>query len=128
MIDFIGVVLEVQDLGQIQLKSTGEMRDRRTLLLGDETGNSVGATLWGEAATDRTFVPGLVIACKGAGVSDYGGKSLNISKSGTVIEYDPPEQAKTSVLQKWYKSVKAGGTQVEAITQVGGAEASIRGD
>lgn len=80
MIDFIGVVLEVQDLGQIQLKSTGEMRDRRSLTLGDESGNSVMATLWGEAATDRTFAPGLVIACKGAKVSDYGGKSLNVSK------------------------------------------------
>ena len=53
------------------------------------------ATLWGEASTDRTFTRGMVIACKGAKVSDYGGKSLNISKEGTVIEYDPPDQERT---------------------------------
>lgn len=29
MIDIIGLILSVEPLGQIQLKNTGEMRDRR---------------------------------------------------------------------------------------------------
>jgi hypothetical protein len=68
------------------------------------------------------------MACKGAKVSDYGGKSLNISRGGTIIEMDPADQKQTEVLKRWFsKDYESGEKKVTAITQSGG-ESSIRGD
>lgn len=39
------------------------------------------ATLWGPLASSDKIQIGTVLAVKGAKVSDYGGKSLNISES-----------------------------------------------
>lgn len=38
MIDMIGIVQEVQPIGQITIKSTGEMKDKRTIELIDDSG------------------------------------------------------------------------------------------
>lgn len=57
------------------------MRDRRQIAIGDESGFSMMATLWGPLASSEEIEIGKVIAIKGAKVSDYGGKSLNISES-----------------------------------------------
>lgn len=65
------------------------------------------------------------MACKGAKVSDYGGKSLNISRGGTIIEIDPVDQKQTDVLKKWFRKDDTE-KKVTAITQSG--ESSIRGD
>lgn len=56
---------------------------------------SLMATLWGELAKDSDIQPGTVIAVKGAKVSDFGGKSLNISKDTCTMEFDPKDQEKT---------------------------------
>lgn len=89
MIDVVGVILGIEELGQIQLKNTGEMRDRRQIALGDESGLSMMATLWGDLAKNEKVQIGTVMAIKGAKVSDYGGKSLNISDSQCHIEFNP---------------------------------------
>lgn len=57
------------------------MRDRRQVAIGDESGFSMMATLWGPLASSEKVEVGRVMAVKGAKVSDYGGKSLNISES-----------------------------------------------
>lgn len=57
------------------------MRDRRQVSIGDESGLSMMATLWGPLASSENVEIGKVMAIKGAKVSDYGGKSLNISES-----------------------------------------------
>ena len=54
------------------------MRDKRNISLADDTGLSLGATFWGELGNLDLQV-GQILAIKGAKVSDYGGKSLNIS-------------------------------------------------
>jgi len=41
MLDLIAVVTELQPLSQFQIKSTGEMRDKRGLTLSDDTGVSI---------------------------------------------------------------------------------------
>ena len=99
-----------------RLKSTGEMRDKRTIVLGDDTGCSVQATCWGGLACSDDLREGVVMAVKGAKVSDYGGKSLNISEDGCGIEYDPKMQERTHELIKWWDDYKKGGAQMEQIT------------
>lgn len=51
MVEIIGVVIEDQGQTQIQLK-TGEYRDKRTIQIADESGASVGTTLWGECSAN----------------------------------------------------------------------------
>lgn len=77
------------------------MRDKRTITLTDDSGLSLQATLWGEVAQMNGLEVGTILAIKGAKVSDYGGKSLNISNDCT-IEMDPEDQPRYHELYKWY--------------------------
>ena len=47
-LDVIGVILDVQPTAQLTLKD-GSSRDKRTLLIGDESNFSISLTLWGPA-------------------------------------------------------------------------------
>ena len=76
------------------------------------------ATLWGECASYPEVREGVIMACKGAKVSDYGGRSLNISEGSCSFEFDPKDQQRFQEISKWYK--KCGATQVQSITQIGG--------
>lgn len=87
MIDVIGVITSVDQVGQIQLKN-GQNREKRTVQLADDTGVGCMATFWGDVAKDEGLKEGVIVAIKGAKVSDYGGKSLNVSSESS-IEYDP---------------------------------------
>jgi replication factor A1 len=91
MIDVIAVLTEVQTVMQIQIKSTGEFRDKRSITLTDDTGVNIMATLWGDISNNEKLQEGAIIAVKGAKVSEYGGKSLNID-SGSVFLIDPQEE------------------------------------
>lgn len=71
------------------------MRDRRQVAIGDESGLSMMATLWGPLASSEKIEIGTVLAVKGAKVSDYGGKSLNISESQCHIEFNPKKIKRT---------------------------------
>ena len=79
------------------------MRDRRAITLCDDHGISLMATLWGECASWKEVQVGVVMAVKGAKVSDYGGKSLNISDSTCQIEFDPKDQLRFREISEWYK-------------------------
>ena len=61
MIDVIGVITECQGPTQIQIKSTGEFRDKMTITLSDDTNISIGATIWGEGCKDAKYVEGCII-------------------------------------------------------------------
>lgn len=50
MVDVIGIVLEVGQIGSIRLKQTGEDRERRLITIADESNASVGVTMWGPLA------------------------------------------------------------------------------
>ena len=72
------------------MKASGEMRDKRTITLTDDSGLSLMATFWGDVAQMAGLEIGSVIAIKGAKVSEYGGKSLNVSSDST-LELNPDE-------------------------------------
>ena len=117
MMDLIAVVTEVQAPGQIQVKATGEMRDKRTVSLTDDTGLCLQATFWGECGQMQGLEVGNILAIKSAKVSDYGGKSLNISND-CLIEVNPDDQPRYHEIYKWYNG--AGKTaKVQQLTQVG---------
>ena len=120
MIDVIAVLTEVQPVGQIQLKSTGEFRDKRSVTLTDDTGVNIMATLWGDICNNDKLQEGAIIAVKGAKVSEYGGKSLNIDSGGLLL-IDPQEEERFHQLAHWYsKSTQNGQTlKTESLTQLG---------
>lgn len=103
MIDLIAVVQEVQEVRQIQMKSTGEFKDRRQVTFVDDTGVSIMATLWGELGGAADLQVGQVVAVKGAKVSDYGGKSLNLGSGHSQLRLDPDDEPRCHELQRWYK-------------------------
>jgi len=79
-IDVIGLVVEVGPRGTLKLK-TGESRDKRNLVVGDDSNFSITITLWGDTATELDLKPGQLIACKQCKVSEYSGRSMNGSSS-----------------------------------------------
>lgn len=76
VVDLIGVVFEVGTLGTIKIKQTKEERERRTILLADDSGFSVNTTLWG-SLSHLDLQPGNIIALKNCRVSNYQGISMN---------------------------------------------------
>lgn len=76
VVDVIGVVIEVGQIGSIRLKQTGEDRERRLITIADDSNYSVAVTMWGILAKLDAKV-GHVIALKNCRVSDYQGCSLN---------------------------------------------------
>lgn len=79
-IDVIGVVMEVGQVGSVNLK-TGESRQKRELKVADESNAMISITLWGDVATAQNFNTGDIYALRGCRVSDYAGRSLNASSS-----------------------------------------------
>ena len=56
----------------------------------DDSGLSLMATFWGEVGHMNGLEIGNILAIKGAKVSEYGGKSLNVSNDST-FEVNPDE-------------------------------------
>lgn len=108
----------MEPVAQIQVRSTGEWRDKRTISLGDESGLSLQATVWGPLAASAEIEVGKVLAVKGARVSEWGGKSLNISDSQCCTEFNPKHHRTQELLAFFEKNGSEG--KFEAITQVGG--------
>ena len=99
-IDIIAVVREVGEISQIKSKSTQKPYDKRDLLLVDESNYSVKMTIWGKAATSFNEMLGTVIAFKGAKVSDFGGRSLSLLSSGSMII--SPDITEGHILRAWF--------------------------
>ena len=96
----IGVILDVEPVSQIQLKTDGSYKDKRQIMIGDENNVSISATVWGVACEKHDFDIGKVIAMKSCRVSDYNGKSLNASAhdGDIIINVDHP---RSNILTKW---------------------------
>ncbi|XP_077605844.1 replication protein A 70 kDa DNA-binding subunit isoform X2 [Crocuta crocuta] len=102
LIDIIGICKSYEDAIKITVKSNNREVSKRNLYLMDMSGKVVTTTLWGEDADrfDGSRQP--VIAIKGARVSDFGGRSLSVLSSSTVImNPDIPEAYK---LRGWFDS------------------------
>ncbi|VEU23153.1 DEKNAAC104055 [Brettanomyces naardenensis] len=102
VIDVIGVLKEVHEKQEIIAKSTGKPFDRRDVVIVDDTHFAVTVALWNKHARDFSLDVGTVVAFKGARVQDYGGKSLSLIPSATIVANpDIPEAYK---LKGWYDS------------------------
>ena len=76
----IGIILEVGLTAPLTLK-TGEMRDKRQMVIGDEGNVSINVTTWGDVCEAHDYKVGQIIAFRGCRVSEYNGRSLNASSS-----------------------------------------------
>lgn len=86
-VDVIGVILDVGMVSSLTMKD-GTQRDKRTLIVGDESKISISVTLWGSACEAHDYQIGQVIALKSCRVSEYNGKSLNASSDPNDISFN----------------------------------------
>jgi replication factor A1 len=99
-VDVIGVLKEVQEVSQIVSKTTQKPFDKRELVLVDDTGFQVRATIWGKTATAFDAPAESIVAFKGMRVGDFGGRSLSLLSSGSMsVDPDVPEAHR---LKGWY--------------------------
>ncbi|XP_041656748.1 replication protein A 70 kDa DNA-binding subunit-like [Cheilinus undulatus] len=99
IVDVIGVCKSAEDVSRITTKSSREV-SKRALSLIDTTGKVVTATLWGEEAEKFDGSGQPVVAIKGARLSDFGGRSLSVLFSSTVmVNPDIPEAFR---LRGWF--------------------------
>ena len=101
-VDVLGVILEVRDIQDLVTKA-GRQTKKREIKITDSSNCTINVTLWGDKA--ENFVPEErmhhIIAIKGADVSEWQGKSLNIGFSAT-FEMDPQLCKEAEILQDWF--------------------------
>uniref|UniRef100_A0A8C5MTN6 Replication protein A subunit n=1 Tax=Leptobrachium leishanense TaxID=445787 RepID=A0A8C5MTN6_9ANUR len=102
LLDIIGICKSYDDVTKVTIKSNNREVSRRNIHLMDSTGKMVSTTLWGEDAEKFDGSGQPVVAIKGARLSDFGGRSLSVLSSSTVmINPDIPEAFK---LRGWFDS------------------------
>ena len=100
-IDTIGCVVQISALTQINIKQTGTQKDRRNVIIADESNYCVTVSLWGSNARNDSYSEGQVLALRGARVSDYNGRSLNSGDEHSQIFVDC-KCTRTKELQRWW--------------------------
>lgn len=102
LVDIIGICKSYEDVTKITVKSNNREVSKRNIYLIDMSGKVVTTTLWGEDADrfDGSRQP--VMAIKGARVSDFGGRSLSVLSSSTIILN--PDIAEAFKLRGWFDS------------------------
>jgi len=100
IIDVIGVIKVVNPAFQIVAKSTGRPFDRRDIEVVDNTGFAITVGLWNNTALEFDIPVGSVVAFKGAKVQDFGGRSLSLTQSATIITN--PDSPEAYQLKAWY--------------------------
>jgi replication factor A1 len=97
----------------MQFKNTGEWKDKKNLVLSDDSGVSIEVTIFGADASRSDLEPGTIIAIKEAKVSDYRGKSLTVWDGQAQIIVEPKEEKRYRELKAWYNKQTQGGRKVE---------------
>ncbi|OIR57869.1 MAG: DNA replication factor A protein 1 [Amphiamblys sp. WSBS2006] len=102
MVDVLGVVESVGEVGRIVIKSTMREMEKKEIIIADSSGLSIVVTLWSDA---MPFVSendvGCVVAFKGVRVSNYGGVRLGTVFDMTVIIVNP-DLPEAKELRTWY--------------------------
>ncbi|NXU00748.1 RFA1 protein, partial [Buphagus erythrorhynchus] len=118
IVDVIGICKSYEDVTKITVKANNREVSKRNVHLMDTSGKLVTATLWGNEAEQFDGSRQPVIAIKGARVSDFGGRSLSVLSSSTVvINPDSPEAFK---LRGWYECVYGQLLECASISDVRG--------
>ncbi|GEQ67870.1 hypothetical protein JCM33374_g1536 [Metschnikowia sp. JCM 33374] len=100
VVDVIGVVNIVNDVFQITAKSTGKPFNRRNVTIVDDSNFAIEVGLWNATAVDFSIPAGSVVAFKGVKVQDFGGRSLSLTHSGSII--NSPDIPEAYQLKGWY--------------------------
>ncbi|XP_029467040.1 replication protein A 70 kDa DNA-binding subunit isoform X2 [Rhinatrema bivittatum] len=102
LVDIIGVCKSYEDVSKIIVKSSNREVSKRNIYLMDTSGKMVTATLWGEDADKFDGSRQPVVAIKGARLSDFGGRSLSVLSSSTVMLN--PDISQSFQLRAWFDS------------------------
>ena len=84
-------------------------KKQRNVVLIDDSGCGINLGLWGEIC-DKVTEANIhsVLAVKGVSVSDFGGKSINVSDEKSQI-YTALVNERSSALKRWYSDLKQRG-------------------
>lgn len=101
-VDVAGVLVEVEQVMDVNLKAGGTKRRLNVTLL-DDSNTSVRLTLWGEFA-EQPFQEGMVALLKGVKLSDFGGRSLNSNFGSSIIIGEEAKRCnpRATALCAWY--------------------------
>ncbi|KAI5858442.1 hypothetical protein BZA05DRAFT_345568 [Tricharina praecox] len=99
-VDVLGVVKEVGDMEEITSKATQKPYSKREISLVDSSNTCVRCTVWGKNAETFDIAPDTVIAFKGVKVSDFGGRSLSMLYSSSMMANPDVDEAHN--LKGWY--------------------------
>ncbi len=102
-IDTIGVLKEVADVTVAHSKNTNKDFSKRELTLADDSQTSVRLTVWGKTAESFDAPLESIIAFKGVKVSDFGGRSLSLLSSGSMMV--DPDIDEAHKLRGWFNAV-----------------------
>ncbi|CAL9729345.1 replication factor A protein 1 [Monosporozyma unispora] len=98
-VDVIGIIQTVNPHFELTSKA-GKKFDRRDITIVDDSNYSITVGLWNQLALDFNLPEGSVVAIKGVRVSDFGGKSLTMGFSSTLVPN--PEIPEAYDLKGWY--------------------------
>ncbi|AQZ11592.1 RFA1 (YAR007C) [Zygosaccharomyces parabailii] len=119
-VDVLGIIQRVNPHYEL-ISRAGKKFDRRDITIVDDSGYSIAVGLWNQQAIDFNFPEGSVIALKGVRVTDFGGKSLSMGFTSTMIPN--PEIPEAYSLKGWYDST-GHSMQYHSLKQEPGAGAS----
>lgn len=102
-IDTVGVLKEVAEVTTITSKNTNKDFSKRELTLADDTQTSVRLTIWGKTAESFEAPLESILAFKGVKVSDFGGRSLSLLSSGSMMV--DPDIDEAHKLRGWFNAV-----------------------
>lgn len=100
VVDVIGIIKEVGPVFQITAKSTGKPFDRRNVTIVDDSNVAIVVGLWNNTAIDFSVPENSVVAFKGCKIQDFGGRSLTLTPSGSLMAN--PDIPQAYHLKGWF--------------------------
>jgi len=129
MVDVCGIIQQVSDCREVELRAYNTRKFVRDFSIVDDSNTSVKVTLWGSDAEKFRGNQGDAIEIKGAKINEYNGKNLGTSGDSLMTiktihdcENGGECHAKTQNLLNWSKNTDISSVKFESLAQgVGGA-------
>lgn len=106
-VDVIGIAYGFQELTRVFVKRAEEYRNKRDVVLLDESNEIISISLWGQHASkldDKDLENKCVVAFKGLKIKEWQGKKLE-SSNLTKIEVNP-DLERAHILRNWWQENK----------------------
>lgn len=91
--DVLGVIVDNGSVTEITAKATQKQIKKREIVLADRSQYQVRVTLWGRQAENWNESENGIVAFKGVKVGDFGGRTLSVSGSSTMVVDPDIEEA-----------------------------------